>query len=176
MKFLVAPLLMIAFSFTQAQSSKEYVCAPCGGDCDQQIYKEPGNCKSCGMKLVEKSTVKFTNISLDEMCKRLNANPNVVLLDVRSAEEFNGTGFRTYGHFRGAININITELESRLPELEKYKNSEIIVYCSHSQRSPRASQLLTSKGFTNVKNMAGGVSAIEYLSSNECLKKFYREH
>ncbi len=43
-------------------------------------------------------------------------------------------------------------------ELSKYKKSEVIVYCSHSHRSPRASYILGTHGFTNVKNMSGGVS------------------
>jgi rhodanese-related sulfurtransferase len=172
------PLLVLVWSFVQAQSPKEFVCLPCGQACDQQVSKEPGTCSACNMKLVEKSTVKFTNISVDEMCKRINSNPNVVLLDVRSPEEFNGTrqDGPSFGHFKKAININITELESRLKELEKYKNTEILVYCSHSHRSPRASYLLGTSGFKNVKNMAGGVSTLVDPDANECLKKNYVAH
>jgi len=177
MKYIVASLFL-AFSLANAQSPKEYVCLPCGQDCDQQIHKEPGNCPHCGMKLIEKSTLKFGNISFEEMCARLKANPKVVLLDVRSPEEFNGTREEgeTYGHFKKAININITELEARLSELEKYKNTEILVYCSHSHRSPRASYLLGTKGFKNVKNVSGGVSTISSSAAKECLKNFYQAH
>ena len=49
-------------------------------------------------------------------------------------------------------------LEERMSELEKYKDKEIIVYCSHSHRSPRASYMLNQKGFKKVTNMQGGMS------------------
>jgi rhodanese-related sulfurtransferase/DNA-directed RNA polymerase subunit RPC12/RpoP len=176
MKNFITTFLLIAISVAQAQSSKEYVCTPCGSSCDATIRSKAGTCPECHMALIEKSAIKFANLSIEEMCERLNANPKVVLLDVRSPGEFKGTGFRTYGHFKNAININITQLENRLSELEKYKDSEIIVYCSHSQRSPRASQLLTSSGFKNVSNMAGGVSTLTSQTSNECLKKYYVVH
>jgi rhodanese-related sulfurtransferase len=128
------------------------------------------------MDLVDKATIKFSNVSLNEMCDRIKANPKLVLLDVRSKEEFTGTTVdkMSFGHFKNAININVTDLETRLPELSKYKNSEIIVYCSHSHRSPRASYLLGVNGFSNVKNMSGGVSTF---SRNEaCLKDTFVFH
>src|SRR5579871_653351 len=153
----------------------EYVCLPCGQDCDQVVHKSPGKCEICGMELVEKSTVKFQNIDLREMCNRIKANPDVVLLDVRSKEEFSGSpGHDSYGHFKNAININVTELNSRLNELSKYKSQEIIVYCSHSHRSPRASYLLGLNGFTNVKNMSGGVST--FSPNEECLSSAFVAH
>jgi rhodanese-related sulfurtransferase len=43
-------------------------------------------------------------------------------------------------------------------ELAKYKNKEIIVYCSHSHRSPGASYMLSQNGFKKVTNMQGGMS------------------
>jgi rhodanese-related sulfurtransferase len=155
-------LFILTLNFPFASQKEEYVCMPCGGECDSKIYSQPGTCNTCGMKLVAKSTIKFKNISTEELCKRLKENPKVVLLDVRSPGEFNGTSKEvpTFGHFKNAININVRELESRIGELSKYKNNEVIVYCSHSHRSPQASYLLGEQGFTNVKNMAGGVSTL----------------
>jgi rhodanese-related sulfurtransferase len=127
------------------------------------------------MELVEKNSLTFKTLSVEEFCKRISANSNAVILDVRSENEFKGKGLRsTYGHFKNAININITELKGRLNELEKYKDREVLVYCSHSVRSPRACMLLSENGFANVSNMAGGVSTIT--SSTECLKSNYVEH
>jgi rhodanese-related sulfurtransferase/DNA-directed RNA polymerase subunit RPC12/RpoP len=170
---------VISFSLNPMyHQSTEYVCLPCGETCDEAVYTKPGTCPSCNMKLVAKSSIRFKNISFDEMCARLNANPKAVLLDVRSPEEFNGTrqDADSYGHFKKAININVTELENRVGELNKYKDSEILVYCSHSHRSPRAGFLLGQKGFKNVKNIAGGVSTLAGQSANECLKKYYQAH
>lgn len=149
--------------------TKEYVCTPCGQDCDHAVHKKPGNCPTCGMKLVERSTTNIKNISFGEVCERLKANPNAILLDVRTPREFNGTaGRESFGHFKNAININVEELSDRMGEIEKYKDQEIIVYCSHSHRSPRASYLLTTNGFKNVENVQGGVSAIMQ-SEKDCL-------
>ncbi|MBK8290985.1 MAG: rhodanese-like domain-containing protein [Flammeovirgaceae bacterium] len=110
-------------------------------------------CPVCNMKLVEKSTIKFKNLSINEFCDRITANPKAVLLDVRTSGEFNATNTEvmSFGHFKNAINISVEELEGRLSELDKYKDREVLVYCSHSHRSPRASYLLSTRGFKNVK-------------------------
>lgn len=136
----------------------QYVCTPCGNDCDNEVYEKPGNCRHCHMALVEKAKVAFTNVSPAELCRIVKSNKNVVLLDVRTPEEYKGQDRGKYGHLKNAINIPIAELEKRIGELNAYKDREIVVYCSHSQRSPRASLLLTQKGFTRVKNMSGGLS------------------
>ena len=62
------------------------------------------------------------------------------------------------GILKGALNIPIQELGDRLDELESYKSSEIIVYCSVSMRSPRASKLLSENGFGKIHNMLGGMT------------------
>lgn len=124
------------------------------------------------MTLVEKSTIKFSNLTPADFCTRMASNPNAIVLDVRSAAEFDGstTRMETFGHFKNAINIPIDQLEARIDELAKYKEKEILVYCSHSRRSPRASYLLGNKGFKDVKNMSGGVSTIQEQLSAGCLK------
>lgn len=80
------------------------------------------------------------------------------MLDVRTEKEFKGDAEVDYGCLDGAINIPVQELESRIAELSKYKNQEIIVYCSHSHRSPQASYLLNQLGFNKVTNMKYGMS------------------
>lgn len=155
---------------------KQYVCSPCGNDCDKQVYDKPGNCAHCGMALIDKATIGFTDISFEAVCARLKANPKAVLLDVRSAAEFKGTStdVPSFGHLKNAINVNINELESRIGELNKFKDQEVIVYCSHSHRSPRASYFLSTHGFKNVKNVAGGVSTLSTVPA--CLDKIYVKH
>ncbi|GHN00091.1 hypothetical protein WSM22_15800 [Cytophagales bacterium WSM2-2] len=129
------------------------------------------------MNLVEKSTVNFANVSVEDMCKRIGVNSDAIILDVRSKGEFSGstTDVQTFGHFKNAINVNVTELEKRVKELEKYKGKEIFVYCSHAHRSATASYFLSTHGFENVKNMTGGVSIIDP-QNNECLKKSFVAH
>jgi rhodanese-related sulfurtransferase len=128
------------------------------------------------MKLIERTAVQFENLSARDFCDRINKNPNAILLDVRSEAEFKGTAFRTtYGHFKNAININVVELEERMKELDKYKEREVLVYCSHSVRSPRAAMMLNQNGFKNVANLAGGVSTLN-VKNDECLKRNFVVH
>lgn len=176
MKHLIILLALAFATVSSLAQNKEYVCTPCGNDCDKVVHPKPGTCPSCHMKLIEKRDFQFKNLSVDEFCSRINSNPEAVILDVRSESEFKGRGLRsTYGHFKNAININITELKDRLGELKNFKDREVLVYCSHSVRSPQASLLLTENGFKNVSNMAGGVSTIKSVN-NDCLKKNYIEH
>lgn len=177
MKILVLLLFTSITFHVLSQSKKEFVCTPCGYDCDKEVHDGNGTCHSCNMKLIEKSSIGFSNITMSELCARLAANPNALLLDVRTPEEFDGTIMekQSFGHFKNAININVEELPSRIAELNKYKDREILVYCSHNHRSPRASYLLSTHGFKKVKNMTGGVSTFSDLE-NECLKKSFVVH
>mgnify|MGYP003578890970 CR=1 FL=1 len=128
------------------------------------------------MTLVEKSTVKFKDLSFEELCARLKANPKTVLLDVRTPAEFKGSSeVPSFGHFKNAININVEELPSRIKDIAKYKEQEVLVYCSHSHRSPRATYFLSTHGFSNVANVAGGVSTITQ-SHKDCLKTNFVSH
>ena len=108
----------------------------------------------------------FKSIQPTEICGHIAKHPEVILLDVRTREEFEGKT-DDYGTLKNAINIPIQELESRIAEINDMKEKEIIVYCSHSKRSPRASYFLTQHGFKNVTNMEGGMSTMK---DNSCKK------
>ncbi|MBX2914447.1 MAG: rhodanese-like domain-containing protein [Cyclobacteriaceae bacterium] len=174
MKLLFTTVLLFVSIVLWVQA-QEYVCMPCGQTCDNVVHNKPGTCSTCHMKLVLKSSLQFENLTADDFCKRIADNPEAILLDVRSKAEFEGRGMRnTYGHFNNAININIDELEKRLSELAAYKDREILVYCSHSVRSPRAAILLNNQGFKNVKNLDRGVSAIN--PNTACMKTNFKIH
>ena len=142
-------------------SAGSYQCMPCGLDCDNDVYDKPGKCSHCQMELVEKSTVHFKTIEPSMLCQYITDHPNVVLLDVRTKEEFEGKADPNYGALKNAINLPVQELEKNISTLAPYKDKEIIVYCSHSHRSPRACYILTQNGFSNVTNMAGGMSVMK---------------
>jgi rhodanese-related sulfurtransferase/DNA-directed RNA polymerase subunit RPC12/RpoP len=153
--------LLAVFSIINTPRADSYVCTPCGNDCDKQEYTAAGKCPHCNMPLVKKSSVMFKTISPEEICDYVQQHPDVVLLDVRTKEEFERKANPDYGVLKNAINIPIQELESKLSTISSMKDKEIIVYCSHSKRSPRASYLLTQNGFTNVTNMSGGLSTMK---------------
>ena len=95
------------------------------------------------------------------LCQYLAGHPNVVLLDVRTKEEYDGKANPDYGTLKNAINVPVQELQKDISTLAAYKDKEIIVYCSHSHRSPQACYILTQNGFSNVTKMAGGMSVMK---------------
>jgi len=154
----------------------EYVCMPCGQDCDNTEYDKPGTCSHCNMELVLKKSITNGSVKPSDLCDFISKKgaANVILLDVRTPEEFNGKAEENYGRLKNAINIPIQELNTRMAELDKYKGQEIVVYCSHSHRSPRASFMLTQYGFKKVSNMLYGMSVWkEQVTSKECNKQLY---
>ena len=67
-----------------------------------------------------------------------------LLLDVRTPGEF------ASGHLHGAVNIPVSELQQRLPELATHKDSDIYVICEAGSRSKTATRLLAAEGFRAV--------------------------
>ncbi len=158
------------------QTNIQYGCIPCGYSCDTLQYSKPGKCTSCIMELVEKNSISINNIDPEQLCSFIKekGNENVVIIDVRTAAEFNGTAPEKFGRFAGAVNFPVQQLESNVAALEKYKTKNIIVYCSHSHRSPRAAYILMQHGFTNVTNMQYGISEWKNkVTLSACNNKLY---
>jgi rhodanese-related sulfurtransferase len=113
--------------------------------------------------------VLYKTVFLEDLCQALQENENFILLDVRSEGEYEDTSQYSnlnIGHFKNAINININELPARINELAAYKQTPVFVYCSHSQRSRRASKMLADSGYTKVFNINGGVSSFQLMKNN----------
>jgi rhodanese-related sulfurtransferase/DNA-directed RNA polymerase subunit RPC12/RpoP len=153
---------MLCSTYVEAQKTGKviYKCTPCGHDCDKAAYSAAGKCADCNMPLVLASTINFKEVSPENICDYISHHPQAILLDVRTKEEYEGTATPNFGTLKGAINIPIQQLAERMSELEKYKEKEIVVFCSHSHRSPQAAYQLTQHGFTNVVNMSGGMSVV----------------
>jgi hydroxyacylglutathione hydrolase len=92
-------------------------------------------------------TTRYFNIN---ELKNKSLEDNVLLLDVRRADEF------AEGHLTGAENIAHTRLWLRLTEVPKER--PIYVHCRTSNRSAYAAGLLDSKGF-NVTLLTDGYEA-----------------
>ena len=83
-----------------------------------------------------------------EVQQAIESGAALKLIDVREVEEVEA------GHIPGIINIPLSVLETRMPELDK--SEKYIVVCRSGKRSGMATQLLESHGF-NVTNMVGGM-------------------
>jgi rhodanese-related sulfurtransferase len=105
--------------------------------------------------------VRYHTIAFEELPAALTRNPNALLIDVRSPGEYSDTSrwaSLNIGHLKGAKNIDHKEVGKRLNELADHKDQPIYLYCSHSQRSRRVSNMLVDSGYTNVINVNGGMS------------------
>ena len=110
---------------------------------------------SCNQKPIEQTPVKeFPNIKIADVQKKINTKNNILLLDVRTATEFDGP----LSHIAGAVLLPIQELEQRVDELNEHKEKEIIVICRSGNRSQTGTRILISHGF-NAVNMLGGMEA-----------------
>jgi len=117
--------------------------------------------------------VKYKTVFPEELCKTLMANQDYTLLDVRSQGEYDDTstaGGLNIGHVKNSLHIDIRELPKRWKELLAYKDKPLFIYCSHSQRSRRASRLLADSGFTKLYNVNGGLTDFynQGIESNPC--------
>ncbi|RZJ33401.1 MAG: rhodanese-like domain-containing protein [Flavobacterium sp.] len=161
MKHLKFLLLILVFCTAASRNDITYKCMPCGESCDKETYDHAGTCKRCDMPLVKTSDITFTSVEPNEICKYIKEHPYTVLLDVRTKEEFDGTDKLKLGTLKNAVNIPFEDLEKKLPMLDQFKHREILVYCSHSHRSPQAAYFLTQNGFEHVVNMSKGMSALK---------------
>jgi rhodanese-related sulfurtransferase len=76
---------------------------------------------------------------------------DAVVVDVRDSKEFG------LGHIAGAINIPLSSLDSRLDELDKYKEKPVVVVCKIGQQAGAAGRKLKAKGHADVRRLSGGM-------------------
>jgi len=79
---------------------------------------------------------------------RLDAGADVILLDVRTQEEYN------QGHIPGAVCLPNEDILPDLP-VPFDKDAEILVYCRSGRRSAEAAEKLADMGYTNVADFGG---------------------
>jgi rhodanese-related sulfurtransferase len=93
------------------------------------------------------------NITPEEVKERLDKGEQLHLVDVREPHE--------RAEFNiGGIHIPLGKVQvMQIDELENLKNEEVIVYCRSGNRSGQAAMILDTMGFTNTKNLAGGMLA-----------------
>jgi rhodanese-related sulfurtransferase len=93
------------------------------------------------------------NITPEEVKERLDKGEHLNLVDVREPHE------RAEFNIGGA-HIPLGQVQMmQIDELNNLKNEEVIVYCRSGNRSGQAALMLETMGFTNTKNLAGGMLA-----------------
>lgn len=95
----------------------------------------------------------FENLSPAEFKKMLEEQEDVVLLDVRTDNEFNS------GHIQDAKNVNYFASNFRQKIKEMNQDKTYLVYCRSGGRSAKACNILCQEGMTKVYNLSGGILA-----------------
>lgn len=117
-----------------------------------------------GWLLFKKTEGTLTNYTPKEVYEKMKRGEEVVLLDVRAEFE------RKREYIEGSIHIPMQEVGSRIEELKKLKDKEIIVHCAVGGRSVVTAAQLQKLGF-KVGNMTGGIKQwirdrLDYKSEN----------
>ncbi|MBM4161676.1 MAG: rhodanese-like domain-containing protein [Ignavibacteria bacterium] len=110
------------------------------------------------------SRSKVPIITTTETQKLLESSHSVVLLDVRTPEEWKSST----GHLPNAVLIPLQELEARFDDLESFQDRMIITYCRSGIRSQTAARLLIEMGFKAL-SMEGGI--LKWIAENRSVIK-----
>ena len=90
-------------------------------------------------------------INVKTLNEKISNKENFILLDVRTDSEY------YLSNIKGAVHIPMNDIPNKLNTLDKDK--EIIVQCKSGKRSAKVCEYLLTNGYTNIKNLKGGIIA-----------------
>ncbi|MCS1411600.1 MAG: Thiosulfate sulfurtransferase GlpE [Verrucomicrobia subdivision 3 bacterium] len=106
------------------------------------------------LALINEAKTRVKEVSIDDAKARLEANPNVVLMDVREDSEWNK------GHADQAVHLGKGILERDLEAAYPDKETEIIMYCGGGYRSILTADAAQKMGYTRVSSLIGGYKGL----------------
>jgi adenylyltransferase/sulfurtransferase len=137
----------LSMSFREVKLWKNPHCVVCG---QSPTVTAPIDYEGfCGVSSTSEA-VRVPEIDVHEVKRKMDRGDDLVLLDVRESWEWE------ISHIDQAIQIPMNTVPSRLEELDP--SDEIVVHCRTGQRSADVTELLIQHGYSNVKNMAGGIN------------------
>ncbi len=92
------------------------------------------------------------DITVQELKQKLDSGEEFLFIDVREQHEFDEFNI-------GARLIPLGNVAMELDGLADHKAKEVVVHCRSGARSGMAQQLMQQAGFSNVRNLTGGVLA-----------------
>lgn len=95
------------------------------------------------------------DVSIDQVVGLIAENPNLLILDVRTAGEWDG------GHLANAAWIDFLEDDFSEEVSRISKDRPVLIYCAAGGRSSNAMKNMKRSGFTHLYNMVGGFYAWE---------------
>jgi len=104
------------------------------------------------LPMLGRSSGGVTVLSVTETVM-LMSRKSALVLDVREPDEF------AQGHLQGARNVPLSQLESRIKELEKFRDKPVLVVCQRGSRASKAAKLLKAQKFSALNVLKGGMQA-----------------
>lgn len=137
--------------FRELKLRRNPECPVCGTH--PTIHKLIDYQQFCGIPAITPATSAegIPEVTPSQLQSEIAAGGRPFVLDVREPHEWE------IGHIAGATLIPLGELEKRLGELDR--NAAIVAQCKSGGRSSRAVKLLQQHGFTQVRNLKGGILA-----------------
>jgi sulfur-carrier protein adenylyltransferase/sulfurtransferase len=151
---LVGRLLLVdalGMKFRELKLRKNPDCPVCGTH--RTITELIDYDQFCGIRGVEAAPVtggNLSEISVEELKKKLDAKDDIFILDVREPHEYQICNLNGYL-------IPLGDLPKRVAELDSSR--EIVAHCKMGGRSAKAVEFLKQAGFTRVHNLTGGITA-----------------
>ncbi len=90
------------------------------------------------------------DITVEELRHRIGNGETLHIIDVREEWEYEEYNI-------GAQLIPLAQLMVQVDAITQYKDVELILHCRSGARSAQAKQFLSSKGFSKVRNLLGGM-------------------
>ncbi len=92
----------------------------------------------------------ITNITAADLLKRVEAGEKPLIIDVREQSEWDA------GHIEGASLMPLGVVDKKITSVAK--DQEVVLICRSGNRSSQAAQILAKMGYTNIKNVVGGMN------------------
>jgi rhodanese-related sulfurtransferase len=112
-----------------------------------------------GKQEINGMTVEFREITVSELSKKMAANENFAILDVRETWELN---YASLGDKR-VVNLPTSiigrDYQEAFPDELRSPEIEIVVMCHHGVRSANVTMWMIQNGWNNVSSLAGGIAA-----------------
>ena len=94
----------------------------------------------------------MADITVQELKQRMDSGEELNIIDVREQWEYDEFNIN-------AKHIPLGDLQAALSSLEDWKDQEVIVHCKSGGRSAAACDFMSKMGFSNVRNLEGGMLA-----------------
>ena len=92
------------------------------------------------------------DITVEELKQKMDAGEKFVFVDVREPHEYEEFNL-------GAELIPLGTIPQRAAEISDDKDAEVVIHCRSGKRSAAAQRFLQQAGYSNVRNLTGGVLA-----------------